>query len=55
MQVGFSMLSYSVTENVGSLEISITRTGLSSIPVEVSVLILNGTATGIASIHTSLS
>ena len=47
VQLTSEACSLTVTEDVGSLEISITRTGLSSIPVEVSVLILNGTAFGI--------
>lgn len=35
-----------VTEGVGSLDITISRNGLSSLPVEVLVQIQNGTATG---------
>ena len=39
-----------VTEGVGSLDITISRDGLSSIPVEVLVQIQNGTATGMCNI-----
>ncbi|CAI8022690.1 Endothelin-converting enzyme 1 [Geodia barretti] len=44
VQIGFSTSSYSVSEDAGSLEITITRIGLSSIPTTVSVQIRNGTA-----------
>ena len=46
VQIGFSTSSYSVSEDAGSLEITITRIGLSSIPTTVSVQIRNGTALG---------
>ena len=42
----------SVAESAGYVELEITRVGLSSIPVEVMVLIQNGTATGLS--YTSL-
>ena len=47
VQIDVDTCGQSVLEAAGSVEITISRVGLSSIPVEVLVQILNGTATGI--------
>ena len=46
VQVGFSALSYTVSEGAGSVELTISRIGASSIPVTLSLIIQNGTALG---------
>ena len=46
VQVEFAALSYSVSEGAGSVVMTISRIGASSIPVTVSLIVQNGTAIG---------